>query len=97
MATYSSEDFERIAAAISQNVAGILEHKHLFEWAADWYGLDCGLPRDAPRRPRRMPPSKMHDKLQRLAKNARRLMKDTIRPPRGSWATLGGIDDASSK
>ena len=76
MATYSSEDHERIATAISQNVADILEHKHLFEWAADWYGLDCGLPRDAPRRPRRMPPSKMHDKLQRLAKNARRLMKD---------------------
>jgi hypothetical protein len=35
MATYSSEDYERIAAAISQNVADILEHKHLFEWAAD--------------------------------------------------------------
>ena len=66
MAIYSSEDYERIAVAISQNVADILEHKVLFEWAADWYGLDCGLPRDAPRRPRRMPPSKMDDKLQRL-------------------------------
>jgi hypothetical protein len=76
MATYSSEDYERIAAAIGRNVGDVVEYKQFFEWATDWYGLDCGLPHDAPPRPRRMPPSKMHDKLQRLAKSARRLMKD---------------------
>ena len=68
MATYSTEDHERIAAAINRDVGDLVEHRRLFEWAADWYGLDCGLPRDARRRPRRMPPSKMHEKLQRLAK-----------------------------
>jgi len=76
MATYSTEDHERIAAAIGQDVREVVEHKRLFEWAADWYGLDRGLPRDAPPRPRRTPPSKMREKLQRLAKNARRLLKD---------------------
>ena len=76
METYSSEDYERIAAAIGRNVGDVVEYKQFFEWATDWYGLDCGLPRDAPPRPRRMPPSKMRDKLQRLAKSARRLMKD---------------------
>jgi hypothetical protein len=76
MPTYSIEDHERIAAAIGRDVADVVEHKHLFAWAADWYGLDCGLPRDAPPRPRRTPPSKMHEKLLRIAKSARRLPKD---------------------
>jgi len=78
MATYSSEDYERLAAAISTHIGDVLEHKQLFEWAADWYALDCGLPRGAPHRPRRVPPSKIYEKLQRLAKNARRLMKDLV-------------------
>lgn len=76
MATYSNKDYERIATAIGKEVGDVVEHKHLFEWAADWYGLDCGLPRDAPPRPRRTPPSKMHEKLLRIAKSARRLLKD---------------------
>ena len=76
METYSTEDHERIAAAIGQDVRDVVEHMRLFEYAADWYGLDRGLPRDAPPRPRRAPPSKMREKLQRLAKNARRLLKD---------------------
>jgi hypothetical protein len=76
MATYSREDFERIADAIGRDIADVVEHKQLFEWAADWYGLDCGLPRSAPPRPRRTPPSKMREKLQRIAKSARRLLQD---------------------
>jgi hypothetical protein len=76
MATYSREDFERIAAAIGRDVGDVVKHKQLFEWAADWYGLDCGLPRDAPPRPRPTPPSKMREKLQRIAKSARRLLQD---------------------
>jgi hypothetical protein len=59
MATYSTENHERIAVAIGQDVRDVAEHKRLFEWAADWYGLDRGLPRDAPPWPRRIPPSKM--------------------------------------
>ena len=76
MATYSREDFERIAAAIGRDIGDVVKHKQLFEWAADWYGLDCGLPRDAPPRPRPTPPSKMREKLQRIAKSARRLLQD---------------------
>ena len=76
MATYSTGDHERIAAAVGQDVRDVIEHKRPFEWAADWYGLDRGLPRDAPPQPRRTPSSKMHAKLVRLAKSARRLLKD---------------------
>jgi hypothetical protein len=68
METYSSEDYERIATAIGWDVGDLVEHKRLFECAADWYGLDCGLPRDTPPRLRRMPPTKMRDKLTSLAK-----------------------------
>ena len=75
MATYSREDFERIATAIETDVGDVVKHKQLFECAADWYELDCGLPPDARRRPRRTPPSKMRDKLQRIAKRARRLLQ----------------------
>ena len=59
-----------------RNVGDVVKHKQLFEWAADWYGLDCGLPATHRRRPRRIPPSKMHEKLQRIAKSARRLLQD---------------------
>ena len=76
MATYSIEDFKRIAAAIGRGVGDIVKYKQLFKRAADWYGLDCGLPRDAPPQPRRTPPSKMREKLQRMAKSARRLLQD---------------------
>jgi hypothetical protein len=76
MPTYSTEDYERIAAAVGQDVGDVVEHRLLFEWAADWYGLDCGLPRDVPPPPRRTPPSKMHEKLLRIAKSASRLLKD---------------------
>ena len=76
MATYSREDLERIAAAIGRDVGDVVKHKQLFEGAAGWYQLDCGLPRDAPPRPSRTPPSKMHEKLLRIAKSARRLLQD---------------------
>ena len=76
MQSYSREDFEKIATAIGRKVEDVLKCKHLFEWAADWYGLDCGLPRGVSRGPRRTPPSKMHEKLRRIAKSARRLLRD---------------------
>jgi hypothetical protein len=76
MPTYSSEDYERIATAIGKDVGDVVEYKQLFEWAADWYGLDRGLPRDVPASPRRTPPSKMREKLLRIAKSASRLLND---------------------
>lgn len=76
MATYSTEDFERIAAAIGRDIRDVVQRKPLLEWAADWYGLDRGLPHGAPPRRRRTPPSKMREKLQRIAKSARRLLQD---------------------
>ena len=76
MATYSREDLERIATEIGRDVGDVIKCRQRFEWAADWYGLDCGLPRGAAPRPRHTPPSKMHEKLQRIAKSARRLLQD---------------------
>jgi hypothetical protein len=72
MTTYSTEDYERLAAAIGGNVGDVIGHKLHFEWAANWYRSDSRLPRHA----RRMPPSKMHEKLQRLAKSSRRILKE---------------------
>jgi hypothetical protein len=73
MATYSTDVYARIAAAIGRDLEDVVEHKQLFEAAAVWYGLDCGLGHGAMSR---LPPSKIRAKLQRIAKSARRLMKD---------------------
>ena len=75
MATYRREDFERIATAIERDVEDVIKHKQLFEWAADWYGLDRGHPGEGRTRPRRTPPSKMGEKWQRIAESARRLLQ----------------------
>lgn len=64
-----------IAAAIGMDVTDIVKHEKLFDQAAHWYGLDCGLPRRDRPRPRRTPPSRMRTKLQRIAKSADRLLK----------------------
>ena len=67
MATYSTEDFERIAAAIDVDVSETTRHEKLFEAAAFWYRMDCGSTS-------RTPPSKMFDRMNRIAKSARRLL-----------------------
>jgi hypothetical protein len=36
METYSSEHYERIAAAIGKGIGDVVEHKQLFERTADW-------------------------------------------------------------
>jgi hypothetical protein len=64
MATYEQAHLERIAAAIGVAVEQIARHENLFEEAARWYRL-------ARRRPTRIAPSKMRDKLEEVAKNAR--------------------------
>jgi hypothetical protein len=68
MATYKQSNFDQIATAIDVNVGQIAKHANLFEEAARWYRL-------ARRRPTRIVPSKMRDKLDEVAKNARRLLK----------------------
>jgi hypothetical protein len=68
MATYEESNFEQIATAIGVDVRQIAEHENLFEAAARWYRL-------AKRRPKRVAPSKLREKLDPIAKNARRLLK----------------------
>jgi hypothetical protein len=44
MATYSKEDFDRIAAAIGKRAADVVAHQEYFENAAFAFRLDRGLP-----------------------------------------------------
>src|SRR5262249_15609008 len=67
MATYEQSNFEQIAAAIGVEVGQTVKHENRFEAAALWYRLNR-------RRPTRIAPSKLRDKLDRIAKSARRLL-----------------------
>ena len=67
MATYAHGNFEQIASAIGMEVGQIAKHENRFEVAANWYRLDR-------RRPTRITPSKSREKLDRIAKAARRLL-----------------------
>ncbi|MGO9432387.1 hypothetical protein [Rhodoblastus sp.] len=68
MAIYAHDNFEQIAAAINIEVDEIEEHAKLFEAAALWHRLGCASP-DRPA------PSILRRKLDRIAKNARRLLE----------------------
>src|SRR4051794_30100164 len=65
--TYEQENYEQIATAIGMEVGQIAKHKSRFEAAATWYRLDR-------RRPTRIAPSKTREKLNQIAKAARRLL-----------------------
>src|SRR5258708_7163100 len=67
MVTYTHGKFEQIATAIGKEVGQIAKHKNRLEAAAYWYRLDR-------RRPTRIAPSKTRQKLDRIAKAARRLL-----------------------
>jgi hypothetical protein len=67
MATYTHGNFEQIATAIGMEVGQIAKHENRFEAAASWYRLDR-------RRPTRIAPSKTREKLDQIAKAARRLL-----------------------
>ena len=69
MATYEQADFEQVANAIGVDVGQIAEHEKEFETAALWYRLNR-------RRPTRVAPSNLLRKLDRVAKSARRLLKN---------------------
>jgi hypothetical protein len=68
MTTYEQSNFEQIAIAITVEVTQIAKHENLFEAAALWYRVDR-------RRPSRIAPSKSREKLERVTKNARRLLE----------------------
>jgi hypothetical protein len=68
MATYEQLDYEQIATAIGMDVGQIAKHEDLLEAAALWYRLDR-------RRPARIAPSKLRERLDQIAKSARRLLK----------------------
>src|SRR5690348_13408208 len=68
VAKYEQSNFEQIAAAIGVEVGQVAKHENLFKAAALWYRL-------ARRRPTRIAPSKLREKLDPVAKNARRLLK----------------------
>jgi hypothetical protein len=68
MTTYEQLNFAQIASAIGVDAARITEHEKLFEGAALSYRLDR-------RRRKRIAPSKLREKLDLIAKNARRLLK----------------------
>jgi len=66
---YTRSDYGRIAAAIGHSAVDIMAYANKFEAAAMWYRL-------AKRRPRRMPRSKLLEKMDSITKNARRLLKN---------------------
>jgi hypothetical protein len=71
MATYSKDDFERIAVAIGKDVADVMQHEKSFEAAALWYRQDCR----APKAPSRVAPSKMSKRMKLIANDARKLLR----------------------
>jgi hypothetical protein len=68
MATYEQSNFAQIGNAIGMDVARIAKRENLFEAAALWYRL-------GKRQPTRIAPSKLREKLDQVAKSARRLLK----------------------
>ena len=68
MSTYARSEFEQIATAIGIAVKQIANLATQFEAAALWFRLDK-------RQPRRLAPSKRREKLNQVAKSARRLLK----------------------
>jgi hypothetical protein len=68
MTTYEQANFDQIATALGIKIGQIAKHENQFEAAALWYRLNR-------RRTRRISPSKLHGKLDRVAKSARRLLK----------------------
>ena len=68
MSIYTSTSFEQIATAIGIAAKAVADLESQFEAAALWFRLDQ-------RRPSRMAPSKLIEKLNGVGKSARRLLK----------------------
>lgn len=65
--TYNNRALKNIAAAIKVDRKSVLQHRHKLEAAATWYRSDC-------RSPRRSPPSKLVRRLEKIEKDANRLL-----------------------
>jgi hypothetical protein len=86
MGTYSKTDFENIAVAIELNIEQVASYQPEFEAAARWYRSDT-------RRPERTAPSKMQEKLGRVARNASRLLNSLgITVPNEAFDGLGDAE-----
>ena len=70
MATYSKEDFERIAAPIGKDVADVMQHEKCFEAAATWYRLFRKAPKG-----QGVAPFVMHKRMTQIANAARKLLR----------------------
>jgi hypothetical protein len=87
MATYSKEDFDRIAAAIGKHAADVAAHQEYFENAAFAFRLDRGLPSPDLARSPEMRPYQMRLKVLKISKSAQRLLKNL-----GVRANEGGLN-----
>jgi hypothetical protein len=68
MATYSREDFEKIASAIDKDIADVCQQEKHFEAAAMWYRLDR-------KAPKRQTPFVIQRRMTQIVNAARRLLK----------------------
>jgi hypothetical protein len=66
--TYSTKDFEHIAASIGVGLLDVIQYRNAFEAAATWYRADC-------RRPRRVPPSTIRRQARLIAGAAKKLLR----------------------
>src|SRR6476660_5624061 len=70
MPTYSSKDFEQIAAAIRKDVTQVSRHAKQFEAAAMWYRLDQNALKN-----QRPTPFVMRTRMTQIANAARKLLR----------------------
>jgi hypothetical protein len=75
VATYTQQDYARIAAAVGKDVSDVMAHQKDFENAALIFRLDRGSPSELAR-PRGSTPTQMRRKLERVEKSARRFLED---------------------
>jgi hypothetical protein len=68
MATYSREDFEKIASAIDKDIADVCQQEKHFEAAAMWYRLDR-------KAPKRQTPFVMRGRMTQIVNTARKLLR----------------------
>jgi hypothetical protein len=66
--TYSTKDFQKIAAAVGVKLDAVIQYRNEFEAAAVWYRSDESSPR-------RVPPSKIRIKAEQIAAAANKLLR----------------------
>ena len=94
MPTYSTGDFERIAAAVNVRIDVVCQYRNDFESAATWYRSDL-------KSPRRIPPSTLKRRTRQIAAAARKLLRHleiydyrNAADGPGDWALLEALASA---